>query len=382
MALTALGLGLAGAATLGGGIANAIGSYQAGKRTAQAGEYASDQSYKAAVYAADKQEAINQANIEFQQRENEITRGREDTAHQREVADLMNAGLSPLASTSGAQAAALSAPQMDSSGYSTAADLMASGAQTSADYMSKAAQLRYGSLSQFAGSVSSALNQMVNLRSQFINDSNTSAQTAYTQALADEKNISNSFLADKYVLDLHNLAQSLRFSKAHQALIEQQKEESKSHQSVYNTDAEKQSIWNERLADFIDSEVERNFSSRNVNNATSFKIYGEEDRHKQAFDQLRDLNIPFGTSLSLNLGGPFNVYGAAKQLAFDGYAGFSNLGSEIQRKIVEYAEAIENKQEFEKGLDEKLEQMYKDNKYDSVDSDAIRKSAKRRRFGK
>lgn len=64
------------------------------------------------------QKAINEANIKAQERENTITRQREDNAHVREVADLENAGLSPLAATAGANASsggvmAAEAPQMD-----------------------------------------------------------------------------------------------------------------------------------------------------------------------------------------------------------------------------------------------------------------------------
>lgn len=366
MALAAAGI--IGGATLASGISSGIGNYFAGKKTAEAGEYSADQSLEAAKYTADMQEKINQANIEFQQRENEITRGREDTAHQREVADLMNAGLSPLASTSGAQTAALTAPSMDSSGYSTAGDIMARGAQTEAEYVSKGAQLRSQTASQFAGSVASAVNQMAQLRSQFINDSATSAQTAYTNALAEEKSLSNSFLVSKYTLELQNLAEALKFSKAHQALLKQQKDESKSHQKWYDTDTEKQAIWNSKLGDFIQSEIDRNFSSSNVNNATSFKIYGEEDRKKQEFEQLKNLNLPLGTALSLNLGGPFNIYGATKQFTNDALTGLGNLGTAIQKKVLEYVEAINSKIEADKAFEREAMDYYLKHKDSFKDS--------------
>lgn len=45
------------------------------------------------------QGVTNYKNRQFQEQQNEITRNREDTAHQREVADLQAAGLSPLAAT-------------------------------------------------------------------------------------------------------------------------------------------------------------------------------------------------------------------------------------------------------------------------------------------
>lgn len=49
----------------------------------------------------DAQIAENQANRDFYSEQNQITRKREDTAHQREVADLQAAGLSPLATFGG-----------------------------------------------------------------------------------------------------------------------------------------------------------------------------------------------------------------------------------------------------------------------------------------
>lgn len=64
------------------------------------------------------QAVTNKKNREFQMEQNEITRQREDTAHQREVADLQAAGLSPLAATGGAPtstplASEAEAPTMD-----------------------------------------------------------------------------------------------------------------------------------------------------------------------------------------------------------------------------------------------------------------------------
>ena len=50
------------------------------------------------------QEAINDKNLETAEKENAITREREDNAHQREVADLQQSGLSPLAAMAGANA--------------------------------------------------------------------------------------------------------------------------------------------------------------------------------------------------------------------------------------------------------------------------------------
>lgn len=62
------------------------------------------------------QNRINQANIDFQRQENAITRQREDNAITRQIADLRNAGMSPLlASGQGASAQSLTAPQFGES---------------------------------------------------------------------------------------------------------------------------------------------------------------------------------------------------------------------------------------------------------------------------
>lgn len=68
------------------------------------------------IYNIQNQNRIDQRNFDYMVAQNELTRAREDTAHQREVADLQAAGLSPLASTGGASATAVSgysgSPQM------------------------------------------------------------------------------------------------------------------------------------------------------------------------------------------------------------------------------------------------------------------------------
>jgi len=59
------------------------------------------------------QNAQNNKNIAFQREQNEITRGREDNAIQRQMADAELAGVNPfaLAGSSGASAATMNAPQ-------------------------------------------------------------------------------------------------------------------------------------------------------------------------------------------------------------------------------------------------------------------------------
>lgn len=75
-------------------------------------------------------EAINQRNLDFQAAQTQAQWERDDNAHQREVADLQAAGLSPLASMNGAQNSqaldapspiAMQAPQVDTSALVNAA---------------------------------------------------------------------------------------------------------------------------------------------------------------------------------------------------------------------------------------------------------------------
>lgn len=81
-------------AYIGAALIGALGTYMATQRTNQTSQEVSDQ------------------NIEFQQKENELTREREDNAMQRAAADYRAAGLSQtLAAGNPASAAALTAPQ-------------------------------------------------------------------------------------------------------------------------------------------------------------------------------------------------------------------------------------------------------------------------------
>lgn len=72
---------------------------------------------------AEKNYAMQQDVYQAQMRENELTRQREDSAYQRQVADLKAAGLSPLMASNGAGATSLSVgttPQYDTQAVSTA----------------------------------------------------------------------------------------------------------------------------------------------------------------------------------------------------------------------------------------------------------------------
>ena len=106
---------------------------------------------------ADKTNAMNmkiaQANIDYQNQFNAQTWEREDNAHQREVADLINAGLSPLLATGGATSGGGSAPQntatmegYNAEGYnvaqSDAGNLIANGLQNMATSMYNNAMMK------------------------------------------------------------------------------------------------------------------------------------------------------------------------------------------------------------------------------------------------
>lgn len=78
--------------------------------------------YKATEKTNESNEAINQRNLDYNRAMTQAQWERDDTAHQREVADLLAAGLSPLAATGGApngsplgapNPIAMQAPQVD-----------------------------------------------------------------------------------------------------------------------------------------------------------------------------------------------------------------------------------------------------------------------------
>lgn len=69
--------------------------------------------YKSTQKTNETNKEINQSQLDFQRAQTQAQWERDDTAHQREVADLEAAGLSPLAATQGAQSSpALGAPSM------------------------------------------------------------------------------------------------------------------------------------------------------------------------------------------------------------------------------------------------------------------------------
>lgn len=96
MSLSAV-LGAIGAGLI-GGIANVAGNAI---------------NYKSTQKTNETNKEINQSQLDFQRAQTQAQWERDDTAHQRQVADLEAAGLSPLAATNGAQSSpALGAPSM------------------------------------------------------------------------------------------------------------------------------------------------------------------------------------------------------------------------------------------------------------------------------
>lgn len=262
-----IGAALAGGALLAGSgiIGSAIGAR------------ASD---KASQRAADAQKEVNAANIAFQERENAIAREREDNAHQREVADLRAAGLSPLANTTGASAQSMSAPVEGAEGFMQSAQFDAQKGQ-------QLAQMANAPANGFMQALSN-LNMLSRMQAD---NSLANAQQANVESATTAQDINNSFLA------FRNASELLKMSEEIQNL---------------RVNTEEKKIWNERLGDYIDSMLSNNFASASANNARAANILGEERRHEATFRQQKELNIPYGTATSLNLSGPFNVNGMAR----------------------------------------------------------------------
>lgn len=81
---------------------------------AAANRYAASLQYQGVVRANEINKEINQANIDYQKAENELARAREDSAVQRRVADLKQAGLSStLAAGNPASAQQMTAPRSE-----------------------------------------------------------------------------------------------------------------------------------------------------------------------------------------------------------------------------------------------------------------------------
>ena len=106
---------------------------------------------------AEKNLALQQDTFNAQQRENEITREREDTAMQRQAADLKAAGLSPLMLSGGAASGSMtvgSAPQYNAQAVSTA---QGSAIQLAQEY----AQLRNMAQGNYLSRRQAAINERI-----------------------------------------------------------------------------------------------------------------------------------------------------------------------------------------------------------------------------
>lgn len=315
-----------GAAAIGGGLT--LGSGLIGSAI---GARASD---KASERAAEAQEAINAANIayqteenqrnrEFQEKwnlqqhdwdvenrdinyqrqlaENNLTRQREDTALQRQVADARMAGLSPLQANA-ASAASMNAAQSDMSAVNSSPSGRAP--HVSSDGFLQAAQLQAQNGrdvgDRLQQSVGAAISNYQGLQDMQTRQSVGNAQAAYMQSKTDETDINNAYLHYQNVLSLMKMKEEV------------------SHLNLSNKE---KSIWNSHLNDYIDSAISSNFAGASLNNAQAAHAYGTEQRAKDMFDLQRQdsvkYNVPFNTSFSMPLGGPQGILGAAHQLASD-----------------------------------------------------------------
>lgn len=150
---------------------------------------------------AEKNLALQTDVFNAQLRENELTRQREDTAMQRQVADLQAAGLSPLMVSNGASASGLqvgSAPQYDASAVATA--------QGSAISMAREyAQLKNMAEGQYLTRKQAAANERIG------------AQMALSQLGAQNKLNTQSLALQSF-----NIATSLRDMKKKHELIDEQ----------------------------------------------------------------------------------------------------------------------------------------------------------------
>lgn len=227
---------------------------------------------KASKNMADSQEKINAQNIAFQERENAITREREDNAHVREVLDLQRAGLSPLANLSGASSQPLTAPQADAQGFLQSEAQHALGAQNLVNNVNSSFQ--------------SAVNNFLSLQNAQVQTDVGNSQVAFNNARTQEQNIVNSTLAHK------NLQEILKLQEQVKGL---------------ETNNEIERIRKENYQKFLDAEI-ANMSASASNSISQKNLHEQElqwNKDNEKFYQ--DLGIPKGTSASFSVTSPIGA---------------------------------------------------------------------------
>lgn len=271
MAFTTAGLIGAAGLTAAAGFGSSIGAAALGKR---ASDYA-------AKKAAEAQERVNAEQIAFAREQNEITRQREDNAHQREVADLQAAGLSPLASTSGAAATNGLNADLSSEGFTRAAELQANGATNLARSFDISPHLNQ------------ALGNYVQLQDQQTRQSVGNAQSALMDSEKEQFDINNSTLFTRNIFELARLGKEIE------------------HMTIENA---KDRIWRDNMKDYVQSLISQNFANASAHNAQAARTLGQEKRDQTWSNYLSNYNLPPNTAFSMNLSGPYGTAGLTQYL--------------------------------------------------------------------
>lgn len=253
-----IGAGILGGTALAGGAISSILSKKA--------------SDKSSGNMSDTQEKINAQNIAFQERENAITREREDNAHVREVLDLQRAGLSPLANLSGASSQALTAPQADATGYLQGEAQHALGAQNLVNNVNSSFQ--------------NAVNNFLSLQNAQVQTDVGNSQVAFNNARTEEQNITNSTLAFK------NLQEILKLQEQVKGL---------------ETNNEIERIRKENYQKFLDAEI-ANMSASASNSMSQKALHDQQYQWNKDNEKFyNDLGIPKGTSTSFSVTSPIGA---------------------------------------------------------------------------
>ena len=209
---------------------------------------------------AEKNLSLQQDAFNAQQRENEIAREREDTAYQRQVADLKAAGLSPLMVSNGASAASMSvgsAPQYETSGVSAAQGSMI---QLANEY----AQLMNMARGNHISSRQAAINQRIAAQ-QVLSDVSRERRTNF----------------QNMALSTSNLAMDLSRLKKQNALTDEQIATAKSQREYNETYGFRNNNWISELRPLITTLAD----SLGIN----YEALGEA---------LSNLNFNFNTSIN------------------------------------------------------------------------------------